>query len=28
MQQPLLYGVICVLLALFTGWLGGALFKR
>ena len=27
-QQPLLYGVICVLLALFTGWLGGAIFKR
>ncbi|WP_193336971.1 TIGR02186 family protein [Devosia beringensis] len=27
-QQPLLYGLICVLLALFTGWLGGALFKR
>lgn len=27
-QQPLLYGVICVLLALFTGWLGGVLFRR
>lgn len=27
-QQPLLYGVICVLLALFTGWLGGVIFKR
>ncbi|MGV8855859.1 MAG: TIGR02186 family protein [Devosia sp.] len=27
-QQPLLYGVICVVLALFTGWLGGVLFKR
>ncbi|WP_375450012.1 TIGR02186 family protein [uncultured Devosia sp.] len=27
-QQPLLYGVICVILALFTGWLGGVLFKR
>ena len=27
-QQPLLYGVVCVLLALFTGWLGGVLFKR
>ncbi|MCS6761730.1 MAG: TIGR02186 family protein [Candidatus Devosia symbiotica] len=27
-QSPLLYGVICVILALFTGWLGGALFKR
>ncbi len=27
-QQPLLYGVVCVILALFTGWLGGVLFKR
>ncbi len=27
-QQPLLYGVICVILALFTGWLGGVLFRR
>jgi uncharacterized protein (TIGR02186 family) len=27
-QQPLAYGVICVLLALFTGWLGGVIFKR
>ena len=27
-QQPLLYGLVCVVLALFTGWLGGALFKR
>lgn len=27
-QQPLLYGVVCVLLALFTGWLGGVIFKR
>ena len=27
-QQPLLYGVICVVLALFTGWLGGVIFKR
>jgi uncharacterized protein (TIGR02186 family) len=27
-QQPLLYGVICVLLALFTGWLGGVIFRR
>ena len=27
-QQPLLYGLICVLLALFTGWLGGVIFKR
>ena len=27
-QQPLLYGLVCVVLALFTGWLGGVLFKR
>lgn len=27
-QQPLLYGLICVVLALFTGWLGGVLFRR
>lgn len=27
-QQPLAYGVICVVLALFTGWLGGVLFRR
>lgn len=27
-QQPLLYGLICVVLALFTGWLGGVIFKR
>lgn len=27
-QQPLLYGLVCVILALFTGWLGGAVFKR
>ncbi|MNT64219.1 putative transmembrane protein (Alph_Pro_TM) [compost metagenome] len=27
-QQPLLYGVICVILALFTGWMGGVLFRR
>jgi uncharacterized protein (TIGR02186 family) len=27
-QQPLLYGVVCVVLALFTGWLGGVIFKR
>lgn len=26
--QPLLYGLVCVLLALFTGWLGGVVFKR
>ncbi len=27
-QQPLLYGLACVALALFTGWLGGVLFRR
>lgn len=27
-QQPFLYGLVCVILALFTGWLGGVLFKR
>jgi hypothetical protein len=27
-QQPLAYGIICVILALFTGWLGGIIFKR
>lgn len=27
-QQPLAYGLICVVLALFTGWLGGVIFKR
>lgn len=27
-QSPLLYGLACVALALFTGWLGGVLFKR
>jgi uncharacterized protein (TIGR02186 family) len=26
--QPLLYGLVCVVLALFTGWLGGVVFKR
>lgn len=26
--QPLLYGLVCVALALFTGWLGGVVFKR
>lgn len=25
---PLLYGLVCVFLALFTGWLGGVVFKR
>lgn len=27
-QFPLLYGLACVVLALFTGWLGGVVFKR
>ncbi len=27
-QQPLLYGIVCVALALFTGWLGGVVFRR
>jgi uncharacterized protein (TIGR02186 family) len=27
-QQPLLYGIVCVLLALGTGWLAGVVFKR
>jgi uncharacterized protein (TIGR02186 family) len=27
-QYPLAYGVICVILALFTGWLGGVIFRR
>jgi uncharacterized protein (TIGR02186 family) len=27
-QQPLFYGLVCVILALFTGWLGGVVFKR
>jgi len=27
-QQPLLYGLVCVVLALFTGWAGGVLFRR
>ncbi|WP_196259430.1 TIGR02186 family protein [Pelagibacterium limicola] len=27
-NQPLLYGLACVLLALVTGWLGGVLFRR
>lgn len=27
-QSPLLYGLACVALALFTGWLGGVLFRR
>lgn len=27
-QQPLLYGLACVALALLTGWLGGVVFRR
>lgn len=27
-QQPLLYGICAVVLALFTGWLGGVVFRR
>jgi uncharacterized protein (TIGR02186 family) len=27
-QQPILYGLACVLLAVFTGWLGGVVFRR
>ncbi len=27
-QFPLFYGLACVILALFTGWLGGIIFKR
>lgn len=27
-QYPFLYGLICICLALFTGWLGGVVFKR
>ena len=27
-QQPLLYGIVCVMLALGTGWLAGVVFKR
>jgi uncharacterized protein (TIGR02186 family) len=26
--QPLLYGIVAVILALATGWLGGVVFKR
>jgi uncharacterized protein (TIGR02186 family) len=26
--QPFLYGFVCVILALFTGWLGGVVFRR
>lgn len=27
-QQPLLYGLVCVMLALGTGWLAGVVFRR
>ena len=27
-QYPLLYGIACVILALFSGWFGGVLFRR
>ena len=27
-QQPALYGIACVLLAIGTGWLGGVVFRR
>jgi uncharacterized protein (TIGR02186 family) len=27
-QQPLFYGIVCVALAIFTGWLGGVVFRR
>lgn len=27
-EYPLLYGLTCVILALFTGWLGGVVFRR
>lgn len=27
-QQPLVYGIAAVILALFTGWLGGVVFRR
>ena len=27
-DYPLAYGLICVALALFTGWLGGVVFRR
>jgi len=27
-QQPWAYGITCVLLAVFTGWLGGVVFRR
>jgi len=27
-DQPLLYGIVCVALALFTGWFAGVIFRR
>ncbi|MEM9207038.1 MAG: TIGR02186 family protein, partial [Pseudomonadota bacterium] len=27
-NQPLLYGIIAVLLAIFTGWAAGVIFRR
>ena len=27
-QYPLVYGLVCVALALFTGWLAGVVFRR
>jgi uncharacterized protein (TIGR02186 family) len=27
-EYPLLYGLVCVILAVGTGWLGGVIFKR
>jgi hypothetical protein len=27
-DHPLLYGLAAVILALFTGWLGGVVFRR
>jgi uncharacterized protein (TIGR02186 family) len=27
-RQPLIYGMLCVALALFVGWLGGVIFRR
>jgi hypothetical protein len=26
--QPLLYGVLCIVLAVLAGWLGSVLFRR
>ena len=27
-EEPLLYGLVCVTLALFTGWIAGVIFRR